>query len=196
MTRRMQANLGRVNSYHREEHDEGDMCQCHPPCRPVERKPVTNLAEAVNAVPRITGHPYMDIVRKAYVLDALKGTVAVPDTGTYVVADGVVHKADNWGKAPLRGGGTCWTVSVLPPKPTFFEEGKTYSRKVSWSIRAQMADVTERVIVKRVEKNGNGAPVAFVRVFAGAENADPTVDEWTTLRQYDWDNGGWEEWPS
>ncbi|MFE6853937.1 hypothetical protein ACFVDH_24470 [Streptomyces sp. NPDC057674] len=66
----------------------------------------------------------------------------------------------------------------------------------AWSIRAELAGIIERAVVKQVETNGNGEPVAFVRIYAGPENADSTVDEWITFRQYDWDNGGWKEWPS
>ncbi|MFE5941546.1 hypothetical protein [Streptomyces sp. NPDC056480] len=67
---------------------------------------------------------------------------------------------------------------------------------MAWSIRAQLADVTERAVVKQAETKGNGGPVAFIRIYAGPEDVDPTVNEWITLRQYDWDNGGWKDWAS
>lgn len=171
MTRRMkaQADFGP----HGVEHDENEHCAATPPCQPIPAKP----------------------------------GVLVPATGTVLVVDGVVqdvkpedvnvHRCGvGYGAAHHGPGSVTDTIAVRPPKPTFFEAGKIYYRKVSGSIRAQMADVIERVIVKQVEKNGNGGPVAFARVFAGAENADPVVNEWTTLRQFDWGNGGWDEWPS
>ncbi|WP_432112815.1 hypothetical protein [Streptomyces sp. S1] len=131
--RRMQANLGHVNSYHLEEHDESNMCQYHPPCRPVERKPVTNLAEAIQAIPEAgVGHNYRGYpIDAAEAYDLVRDTVGVPDTGTFIVADGVVHKAAaRYVKERLRPGGRLWkwTLEAEEPRPAFFEEGKTYRR--------------------------------------------------------------------
>lgn len=71
MPRRMQANNEAPRAHH-VEHDELWDCDRHPPCEPVEeKKPVTDLADAVKAVPRILGAPYADCVRRCDVLDAL-----------------------------------------------------------------------------------------------------------------------------
>ncbi|MER5968124.1 hypothetical protein, partial [Streptomyces sp. NPDC002057] len=145
--------------------------------------PVTNLAEAVNAVPRITGHPYMDIVRKAYVLDALKGTVGVPDTGTYVVADGVVHEASaRYVKERMQPGGRLWkwTLEAEEPRPAFFEVGKTYRREYRPGKKQ-----TFSVELVRVE---NGEPFALGRCVTDDYGVD-----WVVRRQHHWDALDWTE---
>ncbi|MFF5973690.1 hypothetical protein ACFY7C_19395 [Streptomyces sp. NPDC012769] len=88
---------------------------------------MTNLTDAVNALPASIYDG--TLVVRARVLDLVKDTVAVPDTGTYVVADGVVYRAVNWGRGSVTGDVRDlwqWTVNTKKPKPTFFEVGKTY----------------------------------------------------------------------
>ncbi|MFE6222970.1 hypothetical protein [Streptomyces sp. NPDC057854] len=203
MPRRMQANPDAPRAHHAE-HEELWDCDRHPPCAPAEEQPALTLAEKIDAVPRIKGHPYHDIVRKADVLDALKGTVGVPDTGTVLVVDGVVqdvkptdvlvHRCGVGCSGTHGGPGTVrYTVVVPPAKPAFFEPGKKYRRFVDWSIRAQAAEVTERFECTVVEKDGDGNAVAFGRLTVPCTTGKTNgVDHWTLMGGYQWKNDGWE----
>ncbi|MER5968125.1 hypothetical protein [Streptomyces sp. NPDC002057] len=162
MTRRMQANHRSHRSIHGVEHDEIDACRLGFPCEP---KPV----------PAEPG-------------------VLVPATGTVLVVDGVVQDIDpkRTGFAHHPNGGTSYGLWINPPKPVFFEAGKTYRRFVGWSIRAQASDVTERFECTAVEKDGDGRPVAFGRLTVAGTPATRGVDLWYLFHEYEWRNDGWE----
>lgn len=154
MPRRMQANPKSGLAAHTAEHNETDCCPYPPRCTPV----------------------------------ADTATVAVPATGTFLVVDGVVqdtgpsgirvnHRQNSPG-GPIT---STYTITARPPKPTFFEEGKTYRRE--WAAGKKQ---TYRVDAVRFE---DGNAIAFGRL----ETDDYGVD-WVVRRQHHWDgNYGWEE---
>ncbi|WP_369149071.1 hypothetical protein [Streptomyces sp. R44] len=58
-------------------------------------------------------------------------TVTVPATGTVLVVDGRVipeEEVKSQRRTKFDSGGVGYTFLLKPPKPTFFEEGKTYRR--------------------------------------------------------------------
>ncbi|WP_369149073.1 hypothetical protein [Streptomyces sp. R44] len=129
----------------------------------------------------------------------IANTVTVPATGTVLVVDGVVQEVK-----PVRQqyrqkpSDTHWTVeykfTIEPPKPTFFEPGKTYERFADWSIRAQAYTVMERFDCTAVEKDGDGNLVAFGRITStkGGRN-DTGIGLWYPLHKYEWTNEDWTE---
>lgn len=182
MTRRMKANP-HMNGFglHANEHDEFDECPFGDPCEPVEETPMTAqntwLYDSVNALLLMNDR----WVRQADVLNLVKDTVAVPDTGTYIVADGVVHTPNDSRDVDTRDltiagrGVTRWIIDVEKPKPTFFEEGKIYRYKSN-------REVTFKV--KSVEENGDGRKVAF-----GLQDGPVSGKLWSTLNNFDF----WQE---
>ncbi|WP_432112816.1 hypothetical protein [Streptomyces sp. S1] len=176
MTRRMMGNPavsevldGSIGSYHREEHDENPYCSSPVACVPVPAEP----------------------------------GVLVPATGAVLVIDGVVQDVmserhtDGVAISPpfateeVRG--TIYTILVRPPKPAFFEPGKTYTRFLAWSIAAQEADCTERFECTVVEKEGDGKPVAFGRLTVPGRGRAAGTDTWRLKDQYAWKNEDWKE---
>ncbi|GHG10108.1 hypothetical protein [Streptomyces hydrogenans] len=162
MNRRMQANPQLPgNSSHRPEHDENYYC----------------ALGAVKCIP-VPAEP----------------GILVPATGTVLVVDGVVQELHNDESRELTIAGrdvTRFILDVRHPKPTFFEPGKTYTRFVGWSIRAQAADVTERFECTVVEKDGGGRPVAFGRLTVACTPTTRGVDLWYLFHDYEWKNDGW-----
>ncbi|MFB7107260.1 hypothetical protein [Streptomyces hydrogenans] len=119
-------------------------------------------------------------------------SVIVP--ATVLVVDGVVQ--DTVGISWERRGidRDVFTIVARRPEPTFFEPGKTYTRFVGWSIRAQADDVTERFECTVVEKDGDGRQVAFGRLTTnkGPGRRGGGVDLWYMFHEYEWKNDGWE----
>lgn len=153
MPRRMQANpkyspFGHGREHdgpfgHGREHDESDACAIKPACIPVAPKPAVII----------------DGVRVGD--DATVEVHTCGDDDCY--DDGCYHDT-----AP---GTVRYTAVVPPPKPTFFEEGKTYTKHSRWTFK--------------VEAVRDG--VAF-----GYLAGDPYGDRWAIRNVYDW-TSGWEE---
>lgn len=95
-------------------------------------------------------------------------TVAVPATGTFVVADGVVHAAVVSGASVTEWPRyNTWTVDVEKPKPTFFEEGKTY----------RWRDYT--FTPERIDSHSDGKRVAY-----GQQRSPSGWTDWVTKGEY------------
>lgn len=175
MARRMKANTApgfwSPGNPHTVEHDENSRCSVDPTCQPIEETPMTSLTDAVNALPSSTGDAWLS---KKAVLAFVKDKVVVPNTGTYVVASGEVYEATKPAQAYYGLDVIDWEITVVRPKPTFFEAGKTYSTK---------SGVTFRVIA--VEKDGNGRAVAI----GVSKYSEGGYEEWTTRRHFEY----WEE---
>ncbi|MEV7566471.1 hypothetical protein [Streptomyces tanashiensis] len=59
-------------------------------------------------------------------LSLVKDIVAVPDTRTYIVAVGDVHKTKGAVTRSFERDQIFWAATTPRQKPAFFEEGKTY----------------------------------------------------------------------
>lgn len=102
------------------------------------------------------------------VADIDDATVAVPATGTFVVADGVVHAAVVSGASVTEWPRyNTWTVDVEKPKPTFFEEGKTY----------RWRDYT--FTPERIDSHSDGKRVAY-----GQQRSPSGWTDWVTKGEY------------
>ncbi|GHG10114.1 hypothetical protein [Streptomyces hydrogenans] len=180
MTRRMQANPTWSPGHHQPEHDENEFCSSSPACIPIEEKPVPNLTNAVSALP---AHGTDALTLKGRVLALVAGTVGVPNTGTYVVADGVVHKAAaRYVKERLQPGGRLWkwTLEAEEPRAPFFEEGKTYL----WAKTKDQFGRRCTFKVDTVKDNPAGGKTAF-----GLQDSLMSGAIWVTVSSLD----GWEE---
>lgn len=73
--------------------------------------------------------------------------------------------------------------------PDFFEEGKTYTRHVSWSILAQRHNVTERFTVQSVGVND----IRTAAFGLHSVDGDSRANCWNMLVPHDWRTGQWKE---
>lgn len=98
----------------------------------------------------------------------------VPDTGTFLVVDGVVQEGDNLRRAGYaRQGFESWLVDVPIPKPVFFEADKVYTRESRHG--------TYRFEVLRVDEEIDTL-IAYGRLTS--ELADGTRVRYTAMRSY------------
>lgn len=173
MTRLMQGNPGHAPSGHGREHAETIGCSYGIPCKPVVRRMQTNNGR-INSYHR-EEHDEADMCQYRPACVPVADTVAVPVTGTVLVVDGVVQdvtEKDEWENGATR----VYRLAVPKPKPTFFEEGKAYTRRVQGWIH-------QRFEVDRVREG-----VAFGRLHTSGYGVD-----WVLWRQHHWDGAGWEE---
>ncbi|MFG3193550.1 hypothetical protein [Streptomyces omiyaensis] len=115
----------------------------------------------------------MTITRNG-VLNVVRGKVGVPDTGTCIVADGVVREAaPRYVKERLWPGGRVWkwTLEAEEPLTPFFEEGKTYGPRGR----------TFKVEIIRDD-------TAF-----GYLTGEECGDRWAVRNKADWDQLDWTE---
>jgi hypothetical protein len=77
--------------------------------------------------------------------------------------------------------------------PTFFEGGKTYARKVSWSITAQRQDVEERFWCESIHKNSDNGVIAFGKLTILDDDGEAESERWIILDNYSFRNKTWEE---
>lgn len=89
------------------------------------------------------------------------------------------------------------TVAVARVKKVmpFFEPGKTYRRRLPFSIRAQREDVTEYFTPELVRDNspGRGGRVAFGPVTFQVRRGESVTTQYEIMGEYDWKNNGWVE---
>ncbi|MFF2778851.1 hypothetical protein ACFVU3_28580 [Streptomyces sp. NPDC058052] len=120
-------------------------------------------------------------VARGAVLNVVRGKVGVPDTGTYIVADGVVYEAAPWSvKERLRPGSRLWkwTLEAEEPPAPVLEEGKTCRSRNDHG-----ASVSRRFAVETVRGEGEG------RIAFGFMSGGGAGDRWTTRVEI----GDWEE---
>lgn len=78
----------------------------------------------------------------------------------------------------------------------FFEPGKLYRRRLSFSVRAQQQDTTEYFKPEVVQENsgpGRSGRIAFGAVTFTHKGDGATVTQWEVMGNYDWVSGGWKE---
>lgn len=172
MTRRMQANPCYFTGRHSVEHDEGFGCKANSFTSPAGCQPVLAPRRMQANAEHHASHPGRPDGPSGHVHCEEHDETAGCDNGTpctpvapkpEVTIDGVSvgddatvvrHECTDYCGCDTAPGTVRYTVTVPPPKPTFFEAGKKYIRSfpdgTKWTYR-----------VTQVETDGQGVKVAF-----------------------------------